>query len=68
MPASKSKSAGCSPIASQNRIPLDTSSVEKTRADLVGRQPRTFRYCSGVAILMARRPGTLGIFTSWNGL
>jgi hypothetical protein len=30
MPASKPNSAGCSPIASQNRIPLDTSSVEKT--------------------------------------
>jgi len=30
MPVSKSKSAGCSPIASQNRIPLDASSVEKT--------------------------------------
>jgi hypothetical protein len=30
MPASKSKSAGCSPITLQNRIPLDTSSVENT--------------------------------------
>jgi hypothetical protein len=30
MPASKSKSAGWSPTASQNRSPLDTSSVEKT--------------------------------------
>ena len=54
MSASKSKSAGCSPTASQNRIPLETSSVEKTWAGLVGRQARTVRYCSGVATLIAR--------------
>ena len=41
---SKSKSAGRSPMASQNLTPLDTSKVENTFAGLVGRQPRTSRY------------------------
>jgi hypothetical protein len=59
---------GRSPIPSQTRTPLDTSRVENTRAAFVGRQPRTFRYCSAVAILIARRPATFGVFTSWNGL